>query len=269
MSHTEGAERTALEGLARVGYATKGIVYGAVGLLAVLAVVGAGGAIGGSERAIQTIGEQPFGLVLLVVLSIGLFAYAGWRGIQATLDPEHLGRDRKAIAKRIGYGFSALTHALLGVTAAQLVLGSSSGGGGGTKTWVAEVMAIEVVGPIVVGIAGAIAIGFGLQQLHKGLTVKFTKKLKSREMSRRARKLAVKVGKAGLTARAVVFCILGGTLVHAAIANDPSDVKPLGEALAAIGRQPLGSVLLAATALGLMAYAAHQLVFARYRRIPS
>jgi len=254
--------------LARVGYATKGLVYGTVGLLAVLAVVGAGGSVGGSEGAIHTIGEQPFGQVLLVVLSLGLFAYAGWRLLQATVDPENHGTDREGIVKRIAYGLSAITHALLGVTALQMMLGSG-GGGGGTETWVAKVMAIEVVGPIAIGAAGVIAIGFGLQQLHKGLTVRFTEKLESQQMSRRAREVAVKVGRAGLAARAVVFCILGGTLIHAAVNHDPSDVKPLGEALVAIGRQPLGSVLLAATALGLMAYAVHQLVFARYRRIPS
>lgn len=257
------------ETLARVGYATKGCIYAVIGLLAVLAVIGAGGELGGSRNAIETIGQQPFGRVLLGALAVGLFAYAGWRLLQAGADPENHGTDREGLLKRLGHGVSGVAHAILGVTAAQMVLQSGGGGGGGAKTWVAELMAVDTVGPIVVGVIGAVVIGVGIQQLHKGLTTSFQKKLKTAGMSRRARELAEKVGKAGLTARAVVFFVIGGAVIRAAFEHDPGEVETLGEALATIGSQPLGSVLLATVALGLMAYAAHQLVFAKYRRIPS
>jgi hypothetical protein len=258
-----------LEKLARVGYLTKGVVYAIIGVLAVMTAVGAGGGTGGSQNAIQMIGQQPFGQALLIITAVGLFGYAAWRIVQSITDPENEGTDKKGIAKRIGYFVSGAAHALLGVTAVQMVTGSGGGGGSSKQTWVAKLMAIDTVGPILVGALGAIIVGVGIYQVAKAYKVEFAKKLKTHEMSQREQDVAIKVGRAGLTARGIVFAIIGGYLVKAAITHDPSKMKTLGEALAEIGSQTYGAVLLGLVAAGLVAYAVHQMVFAKYRRIPA
>ncbi|HEV2129901.1 MAG TPA: DUF1206 domain-containing protein, partial [Longimicrobiaceae bacterium] len=124
-----------VEGLARLGYAAKGVVYLIVGGLAAQAALGSGGQTTGSEGALSTILRQPLGQVLLGAVAVGLAGYALWRFVQAALDPEHRGTDAKGIAIRLGYAISGVIHAGLAIEAARMVLGngggSGQGGGGG------------------------------------------------------------------------------------------------------------------------------------------
>jgi len=264
-----GARRAAnsqsewIERLARVGYATKGVVYAMIGVLALMAAFGSGGSVGGSQNAVQEIGSQPFGQVLLVVTAIGLFGYALWRFIQAGFDPE----DSSAI-KRIGYVASGAAHTMLGVTAIQMVTGGG-GGGSSKKTWLAKLMAVDTVGPILVGILGAFVLGYALYQVKKGWTEKFKKKLKTSNMSQGERKGATLSGRIGLVARGVVFAIVGGYVIKAAVAQDASSAKSVGGALSEIASQSYGVFLLAIVAIGLVAYAVLQFVMAKYRQIPA
>ncbi|MAQ16183.1 MAG: hypothetical protein CMN30_15505 [Sandaracinus sp.] len=258
-----------LEKLARVGFATKGTLYAIIGVLALMTAIGEGGQTGGSSDAIQKIAQQPFGKALLVLTAIGLFAYALWRFVQSAMDPENEGTDGKGVAKRIGYGVSGLMHAFLGVNVVQMLMGSGGSGGGSKQTYVAKIMAIDTVGPILIGLLGAIVVGVGIYQITKAWKVKFAEKLKTGEMSRKVQEVAIKAGRAGLTARGIVFGIIGGFLVKAAITHNPGQTKGVGEALAEIGSQSYGAILLGLVAAGLVAYAVHQFVFARYRKIPA
>jgi len=255
---------SAFETLARMGYVTKGCSYAIIGLLTVLVLVGSGGRVGARQGAVETIAEHPLALVLLTLLAALLLAYAGWRLLQALVDPDHHGTDREGLRQRLGYFLSALAHGSFGVMASQLVL---SGASDGTKTWLGRLMSIDAVGLITLAALGASALAVGLRQLYEGVTTRFRRMLKTQVMSRREKEVAVKIGRAGLTARGTVFCAVGVALLHAAAQHDPGRVQPLDETLARIGREPLGSVLLLAVALGVTAYAGHQLVLAKWRRI--
>ena len=52
--------------------------------------------------ALRTIAEQPFGKGLLVLLAVGLAAYALWRLAQAILDRDNEGEGPKGLVKRAG-----------------------------------------------------------------------------------------------------------------------------------------------------------------------
>ena len=65
----------------------------------------------------------------------------------------------------------------------------------------------------------------------------------------------------------MVFGICGWYLVRAGFAHDATAAADTGEALGAIAHQPFGGVLLAVVAVGLIAYAAYEVVQARYRVI--
>ena len=87
-----------MEKLARVGFATKGLVYAIIGILAVQTAINAGGKTTDSQGALQTIATQPFGQFLLVLVTIGLVAYALWRLFEAIKDPE--GKYKREKGKR-------------------------------------------------------------------------------------------------------------------------------------------------------------------------
>ena len=124
-----------LEPAARAGYVAKGIIYALIGGLAIAQVVESAGSIGGGRNAVQTIGQQPFGQILLVIIGVGLFAYALWRAVQAIFDPEDAQSDTGGTLKRIGYGASGAVHAMLGVAAFQMALGSGGGGSSAQSDW--------------------------------------------------------------------------------------------------------------------------------------
>ncbi|WP_236518990.1 DUF1206 domain-containing protein [Sandaracinus amylolyticus] len=276
ITHTDArgavARRGWVEPMARTGYLTKGVVYVLIGVLAILAVTGAGsgaGEIGGPETAVRTIGEQPFGQVLLTIVGIGLFAYAAWRLVQAILDPERAALEGgKGVAKRIGWGVSGVLHAALGVAALQMAFAGRAPREGGSESWVGEVLSWDA-GPVLVVAAGAAVILFALYEIYRAWTIDFTRHLKITQMTPTERRWSIRAGRIGLFARGVVLVIVGAGIVEAGLNARPGEAEGLGGALRDIAQQPYGAILLIVVAVGLVAYGVFQMVEARYRRIPT
>jgi len=258
------------ERFARFGYAAKGIVYFVVGLLAAQAAFTSGGRTTDTSGALQEIITQPFGKVLLSIITVGLVGYACWRFVQTILDPEHRHEDEgaKAIGRRLGYAFSAFAYGGLALTALSLIFGWGSGGDGGdssTQDWTRRILA-QPFGQWLVGLAGVVTVGVGAYYLYQAFKAKFMRKLKQHEMSATERKWAKRAGQFGTTARGIVFIIIGIFLIVAAWQSDAEEARGLGGALATLAQQPYGSWLLGLVALGLIAYSIYSLVEARYRQ---
>jgi hypothetical protein len=256
-----------IERLARVGYATKGVVYLLIGALAVLAALNAGGEATDTRGAFQEIYSKPFGQVMLVGVAVGLLAYAIWRVTQAIVDAEGKGKDLKGISIRIGYACSGLLHTGLAFSAARLVLGEKEESSEQAhKSRATQFMQLPF-GRLLVGLAGAGFIGFGLYQIYKGYKAKFRKRLEVGAMSKREDQWATRLGQFGLAARGVVFSIIGYFLIVSALRYDPNEVRGLGGALESLAGQPFGKVLLGVVAAGLAIYGVYMLVEAKYHRI--
>ncbi|MBD2103356.1 DUF1206 domain-containing protein [Leptolyngbya sp. FACHB-261] len=270
----QAASNPWVERLARSGYAAKGVVYVIVGLLAAQAALGTGGKTTDTSGALQTIVTQPFGKFLLSLVTVGLLGYALWRFVQAVVDPEHANQDAgaKRWAQRFGYALSGLGYAGLALTALKLISGSgggsgsSSGGSNSTQDWTARILS-QPFGQWLVGLLGAIVIGVGFSYFYKAYAGKFRREFKLNEMSDTEESWAMRVGRFGIAARGVVFTIIGGFLIQAALNSDPSQAKGLGGALASLAQQPFGPWLLGIVALGLVAYGLYSGFEARYRRI--
>ncbi|NJK55844.1 MAG: DUF1206 domain-containing protein [Pleurocapsa sp. SU_5_0] len=114
-----------MEKLARFGYAAKGFVYGAIAILALLVAFSIGGKTTDTTGALQTISQQYFGKLLLILIAIGLVGYVLWLLIQAIKDPEHKGTDAKGIFSRLGYAITALAYMGVASNAALLAFGKA------------------------------------------------------------------------------------------------------------------------------------------------
>jgi Domain of Unknown Function (DUF1206) len=71
--------------LARMGMVCSALLWLVVGALAVGVAVGAGGATTDRTGALQEIGKQSWGNVLLILLAVGFAGYAVWRFVAAAL----------------------------------------------------------------------------------------------------------------------------------------------------------------------------------------
>ena len=258
-----------METLARFGYVAKGFVYGAIGILALLAAFTTGGKTTGTSGALQTIANQPFGQILLILIAIGLVGYVIWRLVQAFKDPENKGTDAKGIFSRLGYALSGLAYAGVAFNAALLAFGNSSGSSGGSSSkqdWTATIMQ-QPFGRWLVGIGGALIIGIGFYRIYEAYKTKFRKQLDLSELSAKQEKWLVNISRFGIAARGVVFVMIGFFVIEAAENYNPQNVKGLDGALLVLAQQPYGKVLLGLMALGLIAYAVYLCLQARYRDI--
>jgi hypothetical protein len=254
-----------LEHLARLGYGARGAVYCLVGGLAVLAAVGSGGQTGGSTDALTSLLTKPFGRIWLGVIAAGLLSFALWRLVESATDADRHGASAKGLAVRAGHAIGGAINAGLALSAFQLALGQRGSGGDGqaAQDWTAWLLG-QPLGQWLTGLIGLVLIGVGLGFLKKGWAGDVVRHL---ALPGRAQSWAVPVGRLGFAARGVVFSLIGGFLVLAAVHSRSSQVKGLGETLNFIRAQPFGWMLLAVTAAGLFAFGVFSFVQARYRRI--
>ncbi len=255
--------------LARMGFASKGIVYVIIGGLAALAAAGNGGGTTDRKGALQAIYEQPSGQLLLIVTAIGLIGYALWKFIEAIFDPEHKGQEPKGIILRISYAAIGVSYTLLAIAALQLSLGAGSTGKSSdaqAQDWTAKLLDVPF-GRILLAIVGLIVIGIGGYQIYKGITAKFKKNLDLGQMSDTAQKVAIAFGRFGHIARGIVFGLIGVFLGFAALQGNPGEAKGLGGILQKLQEQTYGPFLLGIVAIGLVAYGLYAFFEARYRRL--
>jgi hypothetical protein len=254
-----------LEVMARLGHGARGAVYCLIGGLALLAAAGSGGQTGGSRSALRTLLGQPFGRVLLIAISLGLVCFAVWRFLEAAADADHRGNHWKGLAirgARLGGGAIAI-----GLATSALGLALGRGGGGGddraARDWTAWLMT-QPFGPWLVGAVGIGIMGGGIGFIVKGWRGKVTEHL---VCSDDVARWAVPAGRLGFCARGIVFLIIGGFLVLAALHSRAAEAKGLGGALEALQEQPFGWIPLGITAAGLFAFGIFGFVEALYRRI--
>ena len=269
--HVEQAKRTMrpwLPPAARVGYAAKGVVYLLVGFLAFRAAFGSsrsGSAEASKHNVLLLIASQPFGRFLLTAVAVGLLAYALWKIIEATFDPENEPKNLKGYGKRLARLASGLIYGALGVAAASMAIGLRAGNPDAIQDWTRWGMS-KPFGKTLVALAGLGVVAKGLQQLWKAWRSDLPDQLQLYRMNHEPRQWAVRVGRAGIASRGVTFLVIGAFLFLAAWHANPNEAKGLGASLQYLERAPYGPWLLGLVALGLIAYGLFNLIESKYRQ---
>lgn len=247
--------------LARAGYASRGVIYVVIGFFAVLAAFGAGQPMD-TQGALGTLLLSPVGGVLAYVLVAGLTFYSVWRLVQAGFDTDNHGTGAKGLAIRTGLLVSGLVYLTLAFYTWSLMRGAAEAGEGGGfaeglagligSRWAAAVLALAFV-------------AVGVAHVVKALREKYAEHI---EADRRKMRVIHPIAKTGLIARGAVFLVVAFLFaLRAARTGGSGDTPGSREALQYIQSLPAGGWLLAATGLGLIAFALYSFTEAIYRRI--
>jgi hypothetical protein len=255
-----------LEPVARLGYASKAVVYGIVGVLAILTAVNQGGVITDTSGALRVVLMRPFGRTLLIVLAIGLCGYAAWRLLDAAMDPDRAGTSPMGAVTRIGNAIRGCIYGALGLEAFRLARGLRGSNRDQVELWTARILDWPF-GEVAVGVAGAIVAAYGTSELVGALRGRHDRKLDWSAISSDFRPLLQRICRFGVAIRAGLIVTLGVFLARAALANDPNQAAGPRESILRLGGLFEGRWFLAVIAAGLVAYAVDQAVHAHCRRI--
>lgn len=247
--------------LARMGYASRGVVYLVVGGLAILAAMDhQSGTTTDSKGALRTILSQPLGDLMVVIMIIGLLGYSAWRMVQAIKDTDQHGTSLKGLGVRLGLFISSLTHIGLAMWAIGLLMG---GGDGKSQGWTHNLMT-SGWGQIILAIVG---VGFaivGVAHVYKGWTARFNRYI---DFPEHVRPWACPLSQFGLIARGIVWGILSWFLINSAWQARGGEFRGMGDALDAVRTAEYGTWLFGILAAGLFAFGIYSVLEAFYRRV--
>jgi hypothetical protein len=255
--------------LGAIGWAAKGAIYLLLAVIvAQLAFSGNTGDESATKQgALARLSDQPMGELMLVIVGIGLAAYAAYRLLTVFLPTT--GNDGKDKAKHLLRVGSAAVYGLLAWQAWSVLTegdqaAQTSGGNEAPKTWSASMMS-STAGRVVLGVVGVVLLGIAVDQVRRGVSQTFMKRMEC--PSGFPSESVVKVtGTAGHIGRGIVVGLLGLFVVIAVLQHDPNEVRGLDEALRTVADATLGAVVLVVVALGLAAYGVYSFTAARCRR---
>lgn len=236
--------------LTRLGFAARGLLYLAIAYLLIR--------IGRAESpsgALDYLAEGG-GKALLLAMIAGFVAYGVWRMADALFNVEQHEAGKRGLRERLGAGASGVVHLLLAWQALRLFQGSRSGGGGGSEEGAQEALSLPG-GELVVILAGAVLIGVGIFQIIKASRCTFLRHL---EPGVASEPWAKWLGRAGYSARGVVFAISGYFLIRAGLQNEAAEAGGIDEALAWLS-EPWNMIV----AAGLFGFGLYSLIEARFR----
>jgi hypothetical protein len=255
-----------LEGLMRFGQLARGFVYLLPGAFALrIALVSTGRSVD-QKKAIASLDRGPLGDLLLGMLAIGLAGYSLWGLYRAVFDPLGRGHTLGGWMARIGYLGSALAYAGLLWFALQVINGSAPSEEA-TQQWIARALSHRFGSWAVIAVGLAWIAFAGLIQLWMALRARFMRDLDLARMGATEHAWALHMGRVGLAARAVVFVVIGISIVGAGLHLDPRESEDLGGALLRFLGEPFGRPLLTLVASGLITFGVYSILCVRWARL--
>ena len=266
------AARPSLVRIARLGWFAKGLVYLLAGVLAAsLAtrslrwstpqVVGEASPTG----AIEEVSSLAGGRVLLYALGVGLILYSAWR-LYTTFGRGGIGAE--ALAKRIGYGFSAILYLTFALTSFALAKHPRANPNGNTKVSdITKRIMDQNLGRWIIGVFGVIGIAVGLYRFRKGLTGDVEDELNLSAVSANRRRLLHRLGVFGEIGRGVAIALIGFFLLRAAMTVNAQEATGLDGALRRLAIQTWGALVVGTVGLGFVAYGIFCLLTFTHRQL--
>lgn len=252
----------------RVGFLARALTYGVVGALAFALAAGAGTdrTTPNQQGALELVSRAPLGRAALVVVAVGLIAYAVWKLILGVSGSGPEGGGGTDVKDRVANLAGGVAYLMFFLVACRVLFGSAGNASSGPRHATAGVLGWPG-GRWLVGAAGIALIAVSIYQIIQAISGDFAGDSKTQQMGQKERTTFMVLGRAGLAARALVFVLIGYFVLQTAITFKPGNTVGVDGALERLDRQPFGPWLVGLVAVGLLVFAAYSVIEARYRRL--
>ena len=247
---------------ARIGLTARGIVYILMGLLAYLLARSSHVEVD-QGSVLDRVLLRPGGRLLAGLIAIGFGCYALWRFFEAGFG---VTGERDGVGYRLISFVRGVIYASLTFTAVSVYNGSGQRQSSQQRGYAIDVMS-RPGGRVALGTVGLIVIAVGFIGVLEGLNLKFMRYFQGENLSAATRIWIRRLGQIGVTARGLVFTIIGVLLVFAAWTHNASKATGLDGALKSLRNQPFGDFLLIFAATGLVIFGIYGLLETRFRHI--
>jgi hypothetical protein len=245
---------TLAELAARAGYLARGAIYLSIGVIGLLAALDLTPRAKGAVGALEAWGDWPAGQFLLWLVGLGLYAFAGWRGLQAVFDVDRCGRTAKGWLARAGHAISGVAYAGLAVSVFGLLDAMEdlheTDDQAATRAAVSRLLEMPW-GEVLVAGLGLFVLGAGAASIVRAFADHFAGGL---DCAPETRAWAGTLARFGYLGRGVALLPAGGLMIAAGLHARASEAGGVGGALQVLEAQPFGGAILAITALGLIAF---------------
>ena len=261
-----------IERVTRVGWLAKAIVYTLMGATAFqIARQDPVADEASPEGSIGRIAEAPLGRLLLAVLAVGLVLYAMWRLLSVAVIR---GGGAAEWGDRIGYSFSAIFYLVLAYSAGKSAISGIDPEGSSTVESISSTLLDVTAGRYLLGLGGVVTMAIGAYfTVHKGIRRSFVDDLDSvrpsLEDNESKRNLMVISGVVGWIGRGIVTMLVGFFVLRSAWVFDPDEARGFDRALREVAGTGTGSMLVFASAIGLIVYGAFCFLTHRARTLGS
>ncbi len=257
----DAANSRAFEMVARGGYAVSGLLHVLIGVIALQLAFGSVGEADVSG-AVASLASQPAGPFLLWACFAACAALAVWQLSNAIFgyrrDPDG------KITKRLSAVGQAIVFAALASTLISFVVGKGQNSRESSSDVTVTLMKAPFGMFLLIAVGAGIAIT-GIVFAVRGFRQTFKKDI-SLSSASSVRKFQLGVGVVGYVAKGIALFLVGLLVVIATVRAQPEQSTGLDGSLKALKEQPYGPYLLAAVALGLIAYGLFLMVKAKTLR---
>ena len=252
---------SAVDGLARLGFAVRGVIYVVIGLLAVMTALGYGRHDLDRTGALAAIAGEPFGGLLLWLVVIGFAGLALWRAVLATASG-------RGAWHRVLDAARALAYAVAAWSTYQFVAEGRAPRSSDQNARDASGQLMQTTGGrVLLVVLSAVVIAVGVALIARAVGKRFAEQLRTGWMGFHTRKAVLLLGQVGQAARGVVVVAVGVFALYAALTAAPERAKGLDATLYSFVRTPSGPLVLFLVALGLVAFGLYSFAEARWRRM--
>ena len=241
----------------RAGYAGRALVYLTVAGTSLWSIW-QGGEANSTTDALRWL-DDGIGLAVLLLIILGLSAYALWRVVDSVWDLEAYGSGLKGIIARAGMIVTGLVHLAMAGLALTVLIGSRSGSGSGITD-----AAASSAGTAILAVVGLLTLGAGGYYLHKAWTEGYRNHLRGNQITLRLNTLL----KIGVAANGAVIGIIGLLILQAALSASAASPEGIGSVFDWLREQMFGQILVTSLCLGLLGFSLLCAVNALYRIVP-